>query len=119
MCALVTGVQTCALPISWLTDRRGGLAFPVPCGPVTHIDRRSPLTVAGAAPVLHRLPVLASRRASDAKNLDSIQHRPAASLVNSHIKNSLYGYSAIASHAAVAATITSWIARSEAHTSEL
>src|SRR3546814_13301960 len=81
MCALVTGVQTCALPISWLTDRRGGLAFPVPCGPVTHIDRRSPLTVAAAAPVLHRLPVLASRRASDAKNLHSIQHRPAASLV--------------------------------------
>src|SRR3546814_10919557 len=59
--------------VSWLTDRRGGLAFPVSCGPVTHIDRRSPLTVAGAAPVLHRLPVLASRRASDAKNLDSIQ----------------------------------------------
>src|SRR3546814_11902265 len=92
--------------VSWLTDRRGGLAFPVPCGPVTHIDRRSPLTVAGAAPVLHRLPVLASRRASDAKNLDSIPHRPAASLVNSHIKNSLYGYSATASTPAVPATIT-------------
>src|SRR3546814_12774868 len=106
MCALVTGVQTCALPISWLTDRRGGLAFPVPCGPVTHIDRRSPLTVAGAAPVLHRLPVLASRRASDAKNLDSIQHRPTASLVNSYIKTSLYCYSTIARPAAVAATTT-------------
>src|SRR3546814_11758419 len=75
--------------VSWLTDRRGGLAFPVPCGPVTHIDRRSPLTVAGAAPVLQRLPVLVSRRASHTQNPHSIQHRPTASLVHTLIKNSL------------------------------
>jgi len=37
--------------VSWLAGHSAGLAFPAGLAlPVTRIDRRSPLTVAGAAP---------------------------------------------------------------------
>src|SRR3546814_454884 len=78
--------------VSWLADRRGGLAFPAPCGPVTLFDRRSPLTVAGAAPAFHRLPVLASRRTGRREEPRPLQDRRRAYLVNRDIKNSLYRF---------------------------
>jgi hypothetical protein len=54
------------------------------------IDRRSPLTVAGAAPVSHRLPIFAPPRMPGAKNLDSMQNRRRGDPVKRYIKKSLY-----------------------------